>query len=60
MVCNYCGTEIPINNNFCGSCGQQKNLMNIHSGDGGINIAGSNSFSNSPIHVGNVYSNSEV
>jgi len=56
MYCSSCGDVIEITDNFCVNCGLAlKKSDSTASGDGSINIAGSNSITDSPIHVGDVY-----
>lgn len=54
MHCTNCGKEVSRDSNFCKNCGQQLNSGNSASGDGSVNIAGSNSITNSNVHVGDV------
>jgi ribosomal protein S27AE len=42
-------------NKFCGQCGAQLIIPNSATGDGSVNITGSNNISNSTLHVGHVY-----
>ncbi|PTT53849.1 zinc ribbon domain-containing protein [Aeromonas sp. HMWF014] len=53
--CKKCGNEISDTSNFCGNCGEPRTFINTAVGDGSVNIAGSNTISNSHLHVGDVY-----
>ncbi|USZ51282.1 zinc ribbon domain-containing protein [Halomonas sp. DN3] len=55
MNCTKCGSEVSDNDNFCGNCGISLSSTNSTEGDGSVNIAGSNTISNSHLHVGDVY-----
>ena len=55
MHCTNCGKEASHEDNFCGKCGKSLASLSSASGDGSVNIAGSNTFSNSTLHVGDVY-----
>ena len=55
MHCTKCGNEVSGNDNFCGNCGKPLTSINTAEGDGSVNIAGSNTISNSHLHVGDVY-----
>jgi hypothetical protein len=53
--CTKCRNIVSETNNFCGNCGWPIPNSNCNEGDGSINMAGSNSISNSNFHVGDVY-----
>ena len=55
MHCTKCGNEVTDTNKFCGNCGVSLLSTNSAEGDGSLNIAGSNTISNSHLHVGDVY-----
>lgn len=55
MHCTKCGNEVTDTNKFCGNCGISLLSTNSAEGDGSLNIAGSNTISNSHLHVGDVY-----
>lgn len=55
MHCTKCGSETSKTNNFCSNCGEQLTSTNSAEGDACINIAGSNTISDSHLHVGDVY-----
>lgn len=55
MHCRNCGVEVSQDANFCQKCGTSLNPTSSASGEGSINVAGSNNISNSHLHVGNVY-----
>lgn len=59
MYCSVCGNEMQREHNFCSSCGSAKEQdgNSISSGDNSINTIGSE-ITDSTIHVGNYYSNS--
>ena len=55
MHCTNCGKKTSKKNNFCGKCGSSLVSESSALGDGSVNIAGSNTISNSTLHVGDVY-----
>jgi hypothetical protein len=55
MHCTKCGREVSESDNFCGNCGKSLAATNNAEGDGSVNIAGSNTISDSHLHVGDVY-----
>lgn len=55
MYCTKCGSEVSDTDNFCGNCGISLSSKKSAEGDGSVNIAGSNTISNSHLHVGDVY-----
>ncbi len=55
MHCAKCGSKVSDTDNFCGKCGNQLTSEHTAKGDNSVNIAGSNTISNSHFHVGNVY-----
>lgn len=55
MHCSKCGVEISQDANFCHKCGASLSSTSLASGEGSVNVAGNNCFSNSHLHVGNFY-----
>ncbi len=55
MHCTKCAKEVNDTDNFCCNCGASLSLKSSSVGDGSLNIAGSNTISNSHLHVGDVY-----
>ena len=55
MHCSKCGVEVSQDANFCQKCGASLSPTSSASGDGSVNVAGSNNISNSHLHVGDVY-----
>lgn len=55
MHCSKCGVEVSQDANFCQKCGTSLNPISSASGEGSVNVAGSNNISNSHFHVGDVY-----
>lgn len=55
MYCKNCGRNAFEGDNFCANCGGSLRANSTASGDSSANIAGNNSFSNSPVYVGTIY-----
>lgn len=56
MYCFNCGNGIGERDNFCSSCGKQvKKVSNSSSDQRRIDISGSNQFSQSSVHLGDIY-----
>lgn len=55
MHCTSCGKEASCEDNFCGKCDKSLASKTSASGDSSVNVAGSNTFSNSTLHVGDIY-----
>lgn len=55
MHCSKCCIEVSQDASFCQKCGAPLSPTSSASGDGSVNVAGSNNVSNSHLHVGDVY-----
>ncbi len=55
MYCSNCGKTVAVGDKFCSACGHGLSGHVSSSGNGSVNIAGQNTFTNSHVHVGGVY-----
>lgn len=60
MYCSNCGTEFLEQAIFCSNCGKELSTSGVSSvGDGNVNIGGNSNFTNSKVHLGDVYQNKQ-